>query len=244
MARPTQDLLANYQHHQTGPAITIDDVVVKSAGWLAYALVFSLIGWATAGAFLATVGGSPLLLLVAFVGLAFLDYRICKAPTPPMGLMALSLGLYGYFVGAVSALYASASNDGIGLIGAAATGTVAVAVAVIVMFKVGIIKANTPKFRTFMLTALAGYGAVVIVSLLLQVLGMNSLFGPGVLGWVLCLVGASLAALSLTLAAADIDTAIRQGAPAVEASRLAWAFISTLMWLYLEVLRLLARMRD
>jgi uncharacterized YccA/Bax inhibitor family protein len=243
MPRPTSSLLDNFSPSGTGTRVTIDHVVMAAAGWLAYALVTAMVGYFTADAFASMV--SPLVLLVGLVGLTFLDYRIYKAPKPPTALMAVSLGFYGYFVGAMSGIYSHVyDNGGLGLIASAAAGTVVTAAVVIGLYKAGIIKANDHKFRSMVIAAGAGYFIVVCASLLMQTFGGPSLFGDGPLGWVLCLFGTTIAALSLTLAAGDIDNAIAAGAPDYEASRLGWAFVSTLLWLYLEILRLIARARD
>lgn len=243
MARPTQTLVNSLQARgHTGASVNIDDVVLASAGWLAYAVGAAVVGWATAASFFSVV--NPLVILFVAIGLAFLDGYICRAIAPHNGLMALSLGLYGYIVGAVSWGYTITSGGGIGLVGSAAVGTVVTAAIVIGLYKAHILRAETAKYRSMVFAAGLGYFTVVCLSLLLQVFGHASLFGPGVLGWVLCLAGATLAALTLTLAAADIDIAIAAGAPTAEASRLGWSFVSTLLWLYLEILRLLARARN
>lgn len=242
MSRPTQDLLDNLTSGTTGARVTIDDVVVASAGWLTYAITAATVGYLTGEWFLSVA--SPLILLAFMAGSMFLDYKIYKASTPPTGLMALSLGTYGYVVGGISYAYSHIGGGGLGLIGSAALGTVVTAAVVIGLYKARILRADTPKFRSVVIAASLGYALVIGASLLIQAFGGGSLFGSGILGWALCLIGATLAALSLTIAAADIDRAITAGMPRAEASRLAWAFVSTLLWLYLEILRLLSRMRN
>lgn len=242
MARPTQHLSKRFQAAPGNP-LTVDDVVVSAGLWLGFAALAAVLGWLTAPVFFGAV--SPWLLLVGFVALAFLDYRIYKAHHPPLGLMAVSLGGYGYLVGAISWGFSVGSGDGgLGLVGTAAAATLVTAVVVIALYKAKVLRAEKSSFRNTVIAATFGYAVVIVVSLLMQAFGGASLFMHGPLGLLLCAVGAVLAALSLSLAAADIDIAIAHGAPVSEASRLGWAFVSTLLWLYLEILRLVARIDD
>lgn len=238
MARPTQQLRLP-SVGTSGAAVTVDGVARAAAGWLAYAVLVAVAGWWAAPTILSV---SPFVLLVCFVGMTFVDYRVYQAPTPPLGWMAASLGLYGLFVGAVSRAYSLMDGGGFGLITTAAVATGLTAAVIIAMLGFGLVKPGH-KFRSAIIAGGIGYFAVVCLSLLIQGFGGASLFGPGILGWALCLFGTAMAAGSLVLATDDIDHAIGQ-ATAVEASRLGWAYVSTLLWLYMEILRLLGRLRS
>ena len=63
---------------------------------------------------------------------------------------------------------------------------------------------------------------------------------PGGLGIVLCLFGVALASFSLVMDFESISQAIAYGLPERESWRLGFGLIVTLVWLYLEILRLLA----
>lgn len=237
MARPTQQLRIPGVSTD-GATVSLDGVARAAAGWLFFAVVVAVGGWWAAPTILSV---SPFVLLVCLLGMAFIDYRVYQAATPPLGWMAASLGLYSLFVGAVSRAYSLMSGGGFGLITTAAVATGVTAAVIIAMLGFGLVKPGHG-FRNAIIAGGIGYFAVVCLSLLIQGFGGASLFGPGILGWALCLFGTAMAAGSLVLATDDIDEAIGR-APAVEASRLGWAYVSTLLWLYMEILRLLARLR-
>lgn len=247
MARPTQDLLDHLSHSNTASRagtrpVNLDDVVTASVGWLVFSLVGAVIGWFAAPSVAALI--SPMVLLVGLFGLIFIDYKVIRAPEPPVGLMALSLGVYSFYVGIISWFFGAATGEGTNLVLSAAIGTIAAAACIIGLYKARILKAETSKFRSAVVAGGIAYIGIITVSLIMSAFGMDGLFGPGLLGWVLCLFGVTLASASLAVGAADIDMAIKHGVPSYEASRLSWAFVSTLLWLYLEILRLLARARE
>ena len=62
----------------------------------------------------------------------------------------------------------------------------------------------------------------------------------GTLGIILCLVGVALATFSLAIDFESIKQAIAYGLPERESWRLGFGLMVTLVWLYLEILRLLA----
>lgn len=238
MARPTQQL--QFRSVGTGGAtVTLDGVARAATGWLAYSVLVAVAGWWAAPTILSV---SPFVLLACLLGMAFIDYRVYRAPTPPLGWMAASLGLYSLFVGAVSRAYSLSTGGGFGIITTAAVATGVTAAVIIAMLGFGLVKPGH-RFRSAIIAGGIGYFVVVCLSLLIQGFGGASLFGPGVLGWALCLFGTAMAAGSLVLATDDIDEAIDR-APASEASRLGWAYVSTLLWLYMEILRLLGRLRS
>ncbi len=65
-------------------------------------------------------------------------------------------------------------------------------------------------------------------------------YGVGGLGILLCLAGVALASFSLVMDFEMISQTIADGAPEKEAWRLAFGLTITLVWLYTELLRLLA----
>lgn len=238
MSRPTQQLRPAMPTAGTA-TVTVDAVARAAAGWLTYAVLVATAGWWIAPSIFAL---SPFVFLACLLGIMFIDYRVYRAPTPPLGWMALSLGLYAVFVGAISRAYSLSDGGGFGLITTAAVATVVTAGVIIALLGLGLVNPGH-KFRSAIIAGSIGYFVVVCLSLAVQGFGGASLFGPGVLGWVLCFFGTAMAAGSLTLATDDIQESFGR-APAVEASRLGWAYVSTLLWLYLEILRLLSRFRS
>src|SRR6478752_2534758 len=90
-----------------------------------------------------------------------------------------------------------------------------------------------------------GMLAVVLFNLVLSLFGVNTgLYsgGPLAIGFSLLCIG--LAAFSFLLDFDSIDKAIKQGAPANTSWYFAFGLMVTLVWLYLEILRLLSYMRN
>ncbi len=153
--------------------------------------------------------------------------------------------LEGIFLGAVSAYYAVA-NEGNAIILQAVGLTFMVFLAMLLIYRTGIIKV-TDKFRMGVVGATAGvmlfYLAVLLFSMFgVQIPGVSALFGSTWIGIGFSLVVITLAALNLVL---DFDL-IENGVRARAAKYMEWygafALLVTLVWLYLEILRLLNKL--
>jgi uncharacterized YccA/Bax inhibitor family protein len=82
------------------------------------------------------------------------------------------------------------------------------------------------------------------VNLLLSLFGVNSgISGFGPLGLVFAALGAGLAVFNLILDFDLIERGVRDGAPQNEAWRAAFGLTVTLVWLYWNILRILAILR-
>jgi uncharacterized YccA/Bax inhibitor family protein len=94
--------------------------------------------------------------------------------------------------------------------------------------------------------ATGGLASVYLLTLILRLLGMRDPFdfGSGPVGILVCLVIVALAALNLILDFDFIERGARSGAPKYMEWYAAFGLMVTLIWLYLEVLRLLAKVRD
>ena len=147
--------------------------------------------------------------------------------------------LQGLALGAVSAMYESAF-DGIVIQALALTfGTLA---ALLLAYKSGLIK-PTENFRLMLFAATGGVLILYLVSFIMSFFGgpigfihSNSLMGIG-----FSLVVVAIAALNLVLDFDFIEQAAEQGAPKYLEAYGAFSLMVTLIWLYLEILRLLAK---
>lgn len=100
----------------------------------------------------------------------------------------------------------------------------------------------TPKFRQIMMFALLGYLAFSVVSMLIGMFTGTSLF-MSEFGWIAALIGVGLSAFTLVMDFADIEEGIGIGLPAQEEWRAAFGLMVSLVWMYTEILRLLAILR-
>jgi len=165
----------------------------------------------------------------------------CFRPTwAPVVAPAYGL-VEGVFVGVVSARYA-ALYDGIVL--QAALLTVGILFALLFAYQSGLIKAT----ENFKLGIVAATGGIFLVYLLSFVLGLFGIQIPyihqgGVIGIGFSLFVVAIAALNLVLDFDFIETGVAAGAPRYLEWQAALGLLVTLVWLYIEILRLLAKMR-
>ncbi|MDQ6830030.1 MAG: Bax inhibitor-1/YccA family protein [Gemmatimonadota bacterium] len=149
--------------------------------------------------------------------------------------------LEGIFLGAISALYQARFH---GLPATAVGLTVMVALGMLVAYSVGLLKA-TETFKRVIVSATIGIGLFYLFSIVLGFFGvhMSVMYDSSPLGIGLSLVITAVAAFNLIL---DFDM-IEQGAKMGAAKYMEWyggfALLVTLIWLYLEMLRLLSRLQ-
>jgi hypothetical protein len=102
----------------------------------------------------------------------------------------------------------------------------------------------TPKFQRVMFGAMIGYLGLAVVSIIASFTGTpGGLYGVSGLGLILAAGGVVLASLFIVMDLDQIDRAIKAGVPQVESWRAAFGLMVTLVWLYLEMLRLIAILR-
>ncbi len=228
-------------------AMTLEDVVTRTGIMFAVLLVTAvpLFFGMTTGALaygtgvLLTFGGA----IAGFVLAMVVSFSKKIRPA----LMLAYAALQGLFVGGISAIYAQAFTDsqyGGSLIPQAVLGTLAAFAAMLVAYRTGLIRA-TKRFKKVLIVATLGYLAVGIINIVM-VAFFNSpsmFFDSGLLGVGLSLIGVTLASLFLVLDFDFIEQGIRNQLPEQWAWRAAFGLVVTLVWLYLEMLRLLAILR-
>jgi uncharacterized YccA/Bax inhibitor family protein len=117
--------------------------------------------------------------------------------------------------------------------------------AMLVLYKTRVIKV-TQRFRAGVLAATLAIAVVYLVSLVLGLFGVRVPFlnDASPLGILISLAIVVVAALNLVLDFDLIDRGARSGAPAYMEWYAAFGLLVTLVWLYLELLRLLAKLRE
>ena len=149
----------------------------------------------------------------------------------------------GLFLGAISGIF-EMQYPGIVIQAVALTlGTLA---SLLFLYKTGIIK-PTENFRLMIVSATMGIGLLYLVSILMTMFGAggigfihsNGLFGIG-----FSLFVVAIAALNLVLDFDFIEQGSEMGAPKYMEWFGAFSLMVTLIWLYLEILRLLAKLRS
>lgn len=236
-----------------GRPITLDDVMMKTGALFAVMLAVAVPAWLVTGA----VPGAGALLwgigLIGGLGMAiYLMFR--RKPVTPTLAIAYAV-FQGLFVGAISRMYSNefdvvAGGGGNvpvhqGIVFQAVLATVCVFGAMLTLYKTGVIKV-TQKFRAIISMMVVGYFIFALVNLGFALITSTrfGIGGSGPLGIGISLFAIGLAALFLTLDFDNIETAIQTRAPEAYSWTLALGLLATLVWLYLEILRLLGRLRD
>jgi len=241
-ATPTAEQLDElYGRPSAGPAETdrmsYEDTIVKTL----VTFVFVIAG-ATVGFFF-----PALYLPFMFVGLALALVNIFKkAPSAPL---VLAYGAAeGVFLGGISRVV---ENLYPGIIFQALIGTAVVFTVTLVLFANGKVRASKRATQIFMIAGIS-YALFSLVNLVLQFTGVANdpwgLYGAHVFGIPLGLIIGPLvilmAAYSLVLDFTSIKQGVEQGAPRVWGWKAAFGLVLTIVWLYIEILRLLSIFRS
>ncbi len=217
--------------------MTYDDVIVKTGGLLLLLIVVAAVTWQTMPQIwpIGMLAGLVLGLVNAFK----------REPSPAL-IVAYTVA-EGVFLGGISLAFQnmtfdSATGTAEPIVLQAILGTFATFGAALFLYKSGRVRV-TPKFTRFMLVALVGYAAFSLLNFGLSFFMASDGFGPlrnGAMGIGIGLLAVGLAAMTLIMDFDAIERGVRQGAPARFAWSAAFGLIVTLVWLYLEILRLLA----
>jgi uncharacterized YccA/Bax inhibitor family protein len=225
---------------QTG-RLTYDDVIVKTAGLLTLVVASAAVAWFVVPDSMrmaVALGGA----LVGFVlGLVNSFKR-----TPSPALIALYALAEGLFLGGISWYIEVAANLP-GVVTQAVLATLATFAACLVLFRSGKVRV-TPKFTRWLMVAMGGYLVFSLVNFGLAMfnVGGDGAFGPlrsGGLGMVVGLLAVGLAAAMLIVDFDSIKRGVEGGVPASFAWTAAFGLVVTLVWMYLEFLRLIAILR-
>ncbi len=152
--------------------------------------------------------------------------------------------LQGLFLGAISAMYNEAfAQRAPNLIINAVGLTFGVAVAMYLLYSFRIIKA-TEKFKSIIITATVGIAVFYLIVMVLRMFGFNNmpfLHEGSTMGIVFSLIVTAVAALNLILDFDMIERGSEMGAPKYMEWYGAFGLLVTIVWLYLEILRLLSK---
>lgn len=208
--------------------LTYDDVVIKTGGLLALLVVVAAATWTMAP------GIWPIGMVVGLV--LGLVNAFKRNPSPV--LIMLYTVAQGVFLGGISKYYESFYD---GVVGQAVLATICTFGAALLLFRSGKVRV-TPKFTRWLLIAMVGYLVFSLVNVVLVWTGVLAGWGMrgGTLGIVIGLLAVGLAAASLIVDFDSIKRGVEQGVPAKFAWSAAFGLLVTLIWLYLEFLRLLA----
>ena len=215
--------------------MTIEDVVAKTGFLFAILVVVGAIAW---GANLRQGA-----LLIGFLGGFVLAMVISFSKTIKPGLVVAYAALQGLALGTISKYYESINP---GIVSQAVIGTIAAFAGVLVMYRSGRLRA-TPQFTRAVMGAAIGYFILGLVSLVASFFGVGQgygFYGVSGLGLLLAVAGVALASFFLVLDFDQIEKGVAAGVPEKESWRASFGLMVTIVWLYLEILRLLSILRN
>jgi uncharacterized YccA/Bax inhibitor family protein len=215
--------------------LTVDDVVTKTAITAGVALV--------AGVLTAMSGLYALVLPAFIVGLVVSLIVIFKQSSNP-GLVLTYSAAMGVALGGLTGVLENVPGmEGIGF--QAIVGTAGVFVGMLVIYKTGAVRV-TPRFTRWLMGALIGVTVLMIVNLVVSFFttGGLGLRDGSPLAYLFSIVCIGVASFSLLLDFDMADRAVRDGVPAKFSWYIAFGLMTTLVWLYIEILRLLSYLRQ
>jgi uncharacterized YccA/Bax inhibitor family protein len=203
-------------------------MAAASFTWKAAGEGKNVIPWMIGGA----IGGFIIILILSF------KPRLSAILAPIYAL------LEGVFVGAISAYYNNAFDAYAPNIVMQAVGlTFGVVIAMFALYKFGVIKA-TQRFKSVVFAATAGIAIFYLLSIVLGMFGvtMPLIHESTTMGIIFSLVVVAIAALNLILDFDMIEQGSAMGAPKYMEWYGAVGLLVTIVWLYLEILRLLSKL--
>jgi len=241
-----EQLDAMYNSPAAGPVqtgrLTLDDVYMKSA--LLFGLMLVTAGAVWAAAMTLGLGIASLAMIVGAVTSLVLGLVIAfKKSISPALIMAFAV-FEGLMVGGISTVFSQMYE---GIVTTAIVATLSVFVAMFLGWKTGIVKV-TARSRRMVSMAIFGYMIFALVNFGFAMFGMNNgwgIFGQGSsLGILVSLFAVGLASYTLAMDFDSIQTAVASGAPEKYSWLLAHGLLVTVVWLYMEILRLLAHFQN
>ncbi len=231
----------------TGP-MTIDSVVQKTAISLALVIVSAAVTWLVTGDITATEVPSSLVLALTVGSLGAFALSMVnsfkRVVSPPLVMAfcvveGVAIGAFSKFIDAVFV----SENTG-NLVVQAVIGTFAAFAGTLAAYKFFNIQVGN-KFRKFVVAAVFGMIGLSLMELVLGMFGSSfGLFGFGGLGVLTAVAGLVLGVFMLILDFDFVEQGVANQIPEVESWRAAFAMTVSLVWIYTNLLRLLAIFSD
>ena len=224
--------------------MTVNGTITAVASLFILLLISASFGWSAAGGTTLTGEATYSFPPIAIVGIIVGFAAVIASSFKPMWAKFLgpvyALG-YGFAVGAISKGYETYQN---GIVIQAVGATAAVFFVMLVLYRTGVIKV-TDKFRRNVIFATLGIMVLYGVSFLMSLFGGEIAFinSPSLFGIAFSVVVCGVAAMMLALDFDRIDKGVEAGMPKAYEWVAALGLLVTIVWLYLEILRLLSKLQ-
>ena len=225
--------------------MTIDSVVVKTAAALAVVIVTAAITWVMSPDVDQNTEASSITGLIAVASIGSLGAFILsmvnsfKRVISP-ALVLLFCAFEGVALGGISKVFEMAYP---GVVPAAVLGTFGAFAGTLAVYKFFDIKVGS-KFRTMVIAAMFGMVGIGLIEMVLSLFGAQiGLFGMGGIGLLFAVAGLVLGVFMLVLDFDFVEQGIANRLPDREGWRAAFAMTVSLVWIYTNLLRILAILR-
>jgi uncharacterized YccA/Bax inhibitor family protein len=225
------------QHPVCGTAMTIDDVVARTAMTLGMVVLSAVLAWVLLPVDEANLSRS----YGIAIGAALLAFGLSLVQTfkakPVPALILAYAAFEGIFLGVISSVASTYISPGVVI--QTVLGTIAVFAGVLIAYKMRWIRV-TRRFYGFVMAAAMGFVLLNVANLLFSAFAGGDGLGlrSGGLGIVFGVFGIILGACFLALDFKQVEDGIAHGAPREESWLAAFGLTLTLVWIYVEALQL------
>jgi uncharacterized YccA/Bax inhibitor family protein len=208
--------------------MTVGGTGIKILGLFSLLLTGAFVAWNVPAV-------QALMIPAALVGLGLAVWISFSKKIRPAAVMAYAV-VQGIFIGTISSFFESQYE---GIVMNAVIGTLTTAGAMFTAYSMGWIKV-TARFTRVMTFAIIGYAGFAVVNLLVGLFSGTAGVYSTPFAWVAGLIGVGLAAFTLNLDFEDISQGAANGLPREYEWKASFGLLVTMIWLYIEILRLLS----
>jgi uncharacterized YccA/Bax inhibitor family protein len=208
--------------------MTVGGTGIKILGLFSLLLTGAFVAWNVPAV-------QALMIPAALVGLGLAVWISFSKKIRPAAVMAYAV-VQGIFIGTISSFFESQYE---GIVMNAVIGTLTTAGAMFTAYSMGWIKV-TARFTRVMTFAIIGYAGFALVNLLVGLFTNTAGVYSTPFAWLAGLVGVGLAAFTLNLDFEDISQGAANGLPREYEWKASFGLLVTMIWLYIEILRLLS----
>ncbi|WP_028810798.1 Bax inhibitor-1/YccA family protein [Streptomyces flavidovirens] len=214
-----------------GNVMTMDDVVARTGITLGLVVAGATVAWVMNVGLGLAIGAALVAMVLGLV------QSFKQKPVP--ALILAYAAFEGIFLGALSNYVNTYVADGAPM--QAVLGTMAVFVTMLFLYKTRIIRV-TQRFTRYLMIAAISFIVLTSVNLLFMVFGGGDGLGfrSGWMGVIFGVVGVLLGAFFLAMDFKQVEDGVAYGAPREESWMAAFGLTLTLVWIYLEMLRLVS----
>ena len=219
---------AQFDSIVTSQKMTVGGTGIKILGLFSVLLAGAFVAWNVPAV-------QALMIPAALVGFGLALWITFSKKIRPAAVVTYA-AVQGIFIGTISSFFEAEYP---GIVINAVIGTLTTAGAMFTAYSMGWIKV-TARFTRVMTFALIGYAGFALVNIIVSLFTNSSGIYSTPFAWLAGLVGVGLAAFTLNLDFEDISQGAANGLPREYEWKAAFGLVVTMIWLYLEILRLLS----